>query len=83
MSIRPAADLSGVTVVIPCYDSAQSISAVVKAIPSGIGSIICVNDGSTDNLGEILAGLAKLRPRVTVITHRTNKGVGGATTSNS
>lgn len=81
MNSRSTPDLGSVAVVIPCYRSAHSIVAVVEAIPEGVGSIICVNDCSDDNLGEVLDGLARRNRRLTVITHPVNMGVGGATIS--
>lgn len=72
-------DLGPVAVVIPCYRCARSIAAVVQEIPLDIGSIICVNDCSDDDLGEVLSQLAREDRRITVLTHQTNRGVGGAT----
>jgi dolichol-phosphate mannosyltransferase len=71
--------LSQVAVVIPCYRCADSIAAVVAGIPSGIGSVFCIDDASNDDSAAILAAIASTDPRVSVITHEKNKGVGGAT----
>lgn len=65
--------------VIPCYRAADSIAAVVADIPDVVDQIFCVNDASDDNLGDVLNELAKTNPRVQVLTHETNQGVGGAT----
>ena len=41
--------------------------------------VIVVNDGSTDNTGDILAGLAKrYSPHMKIVTHGANRGYGGA-----
>lgn len=71
--------LSNTAVVIPCYKAADSIRAVVAEVPEGIGRIYCVNDASPDSLAEVLAELAADDPRVQVVTHDVNGGVGAAT----
>ncbi|QDC08489.1 glycosyltransferase family 2 protein [Oceanicola sp. D3] len=71
--------LSNTAVVIPCYKAAGSIRDVVAEVPEGIGRIYCVNDASPDNLAEVLAELAAEDPRVQVVTHEVNGGVGAAT----
>ncbi|MCZ4351739.1 glycosyltransferase family 2 protein [Roseovarius aestuarii] len=71
--------LANTAVVIPCYKAARSIGAVVAEVPEGIGRIYCVNDASPDNLAEVLADLAAKNPRVHVLTHEVNGGVGAAT----
>ena len=76
-NINPKAQ--SVAVVIPCYRSAKSVGTVISRIPSSVGNIYCVNDASDDNLSEVLEEIAALNPRVRVLTHETNMGVGGAT----
>jgi dolichol-phosphate mannosyltransferase len=65
-----------IAVVIPCYKVENSITRVISQIPSFVDSIIVVNDGSPDG------SLAKIKsstdPRVTLISHARNQGVGGA-----
>jgi glycosyltransferase involved in cell wall biosynthesis len=63
-------------VVIPCYRVARQIERVVAGIPPWIETILCVEDHSPD---ETLAVLKALRdPRVRVLEHERNRGVGGA-----
>ena len=71
--------LSNTAVVIPCYKAAESIRAVVRAVPQEIGRIYCVNDASPDALAEVLDDLALEEPRLQVLTHAENGGVGAAT----
>lgn len=71
-------DKARVGVVIPCYNVAESIENVIVAIPKSIEKIICINDCSTDNSSKILEKIAKNDPRVFLVTHKKNKGVGGA-----
>jgi dolichol-phosphate mannosyltransferase len=71
--------LQQVAVVIPCYRCADTIAAVIAAIPAGVGAIVCVDDASNDATGPVLAEIASKNRRVTLITHSRNLGVGGAT----
>jgi len=66
-----------IAVVIPAYKVSPHIEAVVQAIPESVDRIIVVNDASPDDLSEILARITE--PRLRVIRHEVNQGVGGAT----
>ncbi len=70
-----------VAVVIPCFRAALIVGDVVAAIPDFVRTIICVNDCSDDNMQDVLDEIAALEPRVIVVSHVKNKGVGGATLS--
>jgi len=74
-----------VSVFFPAYNDAPSIPKLIAdifEILPGIAEdfeVIVVNDGSRDNTGEVLAGLAReYGPRLRVITHEQNRGYGGA-----
>lgn len=63
-------------VVIPCYRVATSIAGVIATIPDYVDTIIAVNDASPDRT---LAELEALDcPRLVVLRHEENRGVGGA-----
>jgi dolichol-phosphate mannosyltransferase len=66
-----------IAVVIPAYNVAAHISGVVASIPPLVDRIYVVNDASRDQTAAALAGISD--PRLTVITHQKNQGVGGAT----
>jgi len=80
-SIYPTQHRPVTAVVIPCYRCAKTIQAVVQAIPDSVHLIVCVDDCSDDETGSILSSISALDTRVTVVTHKVNKGVGGATVS--
>jgi glycosyltransferase involved in cell wall biosynthesis len=74
-----------VTVFFPAYNDAPSLPALigktfdVLAAHASDYEVVVVNDGSVDNTGEVLAGLAaRFAPLMQVITHERNRGYGGA-----
>lgn len=67
-----------IAVIIPCYKVEKHIQQVVAKIPDYVTSIILVDDASPDNTGEILDQLAINNPKITVLHHAKNQGVGGA-----
>jgi dolichol-phosphate mannosyltransferase len=69
---------SSLAVVIPAYRVEQEIEKVVRSIPASIQHIIVVDDASPDRTGEILASLAGNEPRLVIVRHDANQGVGGA-----
>jgi len=75
---REAFDSRGavVGVVIPAYRVAPQIERVIRGIPAWVTSIIVVEDKSPDDTAERVTRLAD--PRVTLIRHDVNRGVGGA-----
>lgn len=70
--------LSGKTiaVVIPSYNAADSLPAVIRGIPDFIDHIVVVDDGSADQTAD--AARKTLDRRLTVLVHEKNQGVGGA-----
>ena len=75
-----------VSIVIPCYNEADSlnrlflkITDIEKVIKSKYDlEIIFVNDGSIDNTYEILSKRYNGRKDVIIITYKNNKGYGYA-----
>jgi glycosyltransferase involved in cell wall biosynthesis len=71
-------NFSGVAlgVVIPAYRVAAHIEQVIRGIPPWIPTIIVVEDKSPDDTAERVMRLAD--PRVVLLRHDVNRGVGGA-----
>ncbi|MDD4004603.1 MAG: glycosyltransferase family 2 protein [Elusimicrobiaceae bacterium] len=73
-----------VTAVIPALNEEKNIAGSVARALSGFnrynleGTIVVVNDGSTDSTAELAAELAKSDPRITLVSHETPRGIGGA-----
>jgi glycosyltransferase involved in cell wall biosynthesis len=65
-------------VVVPAYNEETLLPRTVRGMPDFVDSIVVVNDRSTDGTAEVARALAEADPRVVVLTHETNQGVGGA-----
>lgn len=64
-------------VVIPCYRVRDKVLSVIRNIGPEVGYIICVDDACPEKSGELIRAQAH-DPRVRVLTHEKNRGVGGA-----
>lgn len=69
--------MSKVAVVIPCYKVRDHILTVISNIGSEVGAIYVVDDSCPQKSGEYV-GQECIDPRVTIIKHAVNSGVGGA-----
>ena len=66
-----------VCVIIPCYRVKDKILDVISTIPSFIGKIYVINDCCPESSGQFV--LENIQdPRIQVIFHDNNSGVGGA-----
>jgi len=63
-------------VVLPAYNEARALAAVVARIPAWVTGIIVVDDASTDDTLTVAQSLTD--PRLAVLHHDDNRGVGGA-----
>src|SRR6266705_6958608 len=68
-----------IVVVIPAYNESQHIGSVIASIPSEVASVVVVDDASHDRTVDVVRQIAD--PRVTLIQHDSNQGVGGAVCS--
>ena len=66
-----------VAVVIPCYRVEPHIVGVLRALPAFVSTVVVVDDESPDRFVEKVQALND--PRVVLVRHEINKGVGGAT----
>lgn len=65
-----------ICVVIPAYNASKTINTVISTVPDWVDQIVVVNDKSKDDTLSILLNLKD--PRLTVVDHEKNRGVGGA-----
>lgn len=66
-----------ISVAIPCYKVKEQISSVIKRIPTQVEKIYVVDDCCPEQSGLFVQSQCN-DPRVTLIFHPSNQGVGGA-----
>ena len=77
-------NVPSLSVFFPAYNEQDNIVKLTKTIVNVLEEIgneyevIIVNDGSSDNTGEVAEELARRYPRVRVIHHDKNRGYGAA-----
>jgi dolichol-phosphate mannosyltransferase len=71
-----ASELARVAIVIPCYRVERQVADVIRSIPERYRTIICVDDGSPDGTADAIFQLGD--PRVRLLRHERNRGVGAA-----
>lgn len=64
-------------VVIPCFKVSGQILAVLEAVPEAVEWIYCVDDACPEGSGDFIQANCS-DPRVQVLRHARNEGVGGA-----
>lgn len=76
-----------ISLVMPAYNEEDNLPLAVELAQPPLAAIspdweiVLVNDGSADHTAEIADALATEEPRVRVVHHAQNKGLGGALTS--
>jgi dolichol-phosphate mannosyltransferase len=65
-------------VVIPCYRVSRQIGDVLAAIGPEVWRIYCVDDGCPEQSGRMVEQRATVDPRVRLLVHPLNRGVGAA-----
>ncbi|MDZ4348362.1 MAG: glycosyltransferase family 2 protein [Xanthomonadaceae bacterium] len=66
-----------IAVVLPCFRVTRHILSVIDSMPAQVGIIYCVDDACPDGSGSFIEANAT-DPRVRVLRHGENQGVGGA-----
>lgn len=67
-----------VAIVVPSFNEETQIEDVVATMPDFVDHIIVVDDSSTDRTVEIVERLAAGEPKIVLLKHAKNQGVGGA-----
>jgi glycosyltransferase involved in cell wall biosynthesis len=70
-----------VAAVVPAYNVAQELGEVLRQMPTLVATIIVVDDASRDDTAAVAEQYAALDPRIIVVRHERNQGVGGAMVS--
>jgi len=68
-----------VAVVVPCFREARLIERTLAGMPAFVDSIVVVDDASDDGTSGVVLGVAD--PRVELVVHERNRGVGAAIVS--
>ena len=66
-----------IAVIIPCYKVTRHVLGVLAAIDGAVTAIYCVDDACPDGSGTLIQN-SSTDPRVSVLFHTQNQGVGGA-----
>lgn len=69
---------SFVAAVVPCYREEAKIGATLAAMPASLARIYVVDDASPDGSVKIIEAAARADPRIALIRHTENRGVGAA-----
>lgn len=72
---------SKICVVVPCHNEERNLPVVIRTLPDYIHSIVVIDDVSTDNTIAVAEAERANDPRVVIVRHAENQGVGGAIAS--
>lgn len=67
-----------ISVVVPSFNEATQIGKVISTMPDFIDYIIIVDDKSSDGMDKVVQTYQQQNPKVILIRHEVNQGVGGA-----
>jgi len=67
-----------IAVVVPAYNEEKQIEKVLITIPKYVDKVIVIDDCSKDNTKSIVKKIEKKNDKVILISHKKNRGVGGA-----
>lgn len=65
-------------VIVPAYNEQLLIADTLTSVPASIDAIYAVNDASTDRTQAVIEECAKKDPRIMLLCHENNRGVGAA-----
>ena len=70
-----------VAVIIPAYNEEDLIAPTLNGVPEWVDRIIIIDDGSKDGTLNAIKECIHFNPRITLIQHKKNQGVGAAIAS--
>ena len=70
-----------ISVVVPAYNEETQIHKVIKTMPKFVDFIVITDDKSTDGTVKSIQKLQKSNPKIILLEHKINEGVGGAIAS--
>jgi len=69
---------SRICIVVPAHNEEKNLATVIRTIPDYCDAIVVVDDLSTDRTATVAEQERATDPRVVLIRHEVNQGVGGA-----
>ena len=70
-----------ISAVVPAYNEELLIGKTLNSIPDYVDKIYVIDDGSVDNTWKEIVGCTYQDPRIHIIKHEKNLGVGAAIVS--
>jgi len=67
-----------VCVMIPAHNEATQIGKVIETLPDFVDHVVIVDDASADDTVAVVRQYQQAQDRITLLTHESNQGVGGA-----
>ena len=64
--------------VIPAYNVEREIESVLRSMPSFVQKLVVVDDASVDRTSQVVERVVMSDPRIILLRHDRNQGVGGA-----
>jgi glycosyltransferase involved in cell wall biosynthesis len=71
-------ETSKIAVIVPAHNEERLIGKVLESLPPFVTEVCVIDDCSSDRTAEMVGGRMSLDPRITLIRHDVNRGVGGA-----
>ncbi|MFH0798398.1 MAG: glycosyltransferase family 2 protein [Candidatus Woesearchaeota archaeon] len=65
-----------ISLVIPAYNEERLIKPTLENVPAEIDRVYVINDASTDNMTHVVKACIQNDPRIVLLNHRKNFGVG-------
>jgi len=72
------------SIIVPCFNEEENVGLLIEAVFKTMSAdprfieLILINDGSLDRTAEIVQGMAAYEPRLRLIAHARNRGLGAA-----
>jgi len=69
---------NSVAVIVPAFNEQELIGETLAGIPDYVDRVVVVDDGSTDRTAELVLAWEQRQPKIVLIRHPRNQGVGAA-----
>ena len=67
-----------IAAIIPCFNEERQVPRVIETMPREVDALVVIDDASSDRTAEIVAAYQERDPRIVLLRHEVNQGVGGA-----